>query len=478
MAQGILPYKYEEEKKPAGMTALAGLPLYLDLACALGLSQSISRHLTLRPSQGWTDSQMVLSLILLALAGGDCVDDLKVLEADQGFCRILERIEPEASSRWRAGKSRTLPSPSAVFRYLAGFHAADRSVPGSASIPASTALTGFACVNRDFVSSVQKRIPSTTATLDMDATLVETRKREALFCYEGYKAYQPLNVYWAEQELIVHTEFRDGNVPANYDLLRVFKESLDGLPESVTKVRLRADAAGYAHDLLSYCAQGDDTRFGKIEFAISAPVTEAFKKEVRTVTAWTPLDHHREWAEVCFVPNAMAHTKKGEPYRYLAIREPLRQPVLPGMELPFPTLDHEGTQYKLHAIVSNMDWAGERLITFAYERCGKSEEAHAILKEDLAGGRLPSGRFGENAAWWWIMVLAGNMNTAMKKLALGDSWVAKRMKAIRFALINLPGRIIEHARQLVIRLVRNHPSFTLLVAARQKIKGLLPVPSG
>ena len=117
MPQGILPYKYEEEKKPGGMTSLVGLPLYLDLACALGLPKSIDHHL--RPSQGWTDSEMVLSLILLALAGGDCADDLKVLQADEGFCRILEHLEPEvSSSRWRAGKSRTVPSPSSVFRYL------------------------------------------------------------------------------------------------------------------------------------------------------------------------------------------------------------------------------------------------------------------------------------------------------------------------------------------------------------------------
>ncbi|NLW36396.1 hypothetical protein [Syntrophorhabdus aromaticivorans] len=66
-------------------------------------------------------------------------------------------------------------------------------------------------------------------------------------------------------------------------------------------------------------------------------------------------------------------------------------------------------------------------------------------QEDLAGGKLPSGSFGENSAWRQIMAFAHNLNTAMKKLALRISWVAKRMKAIRFSLINLPGRIIEHA---------------------------------
>jgi len=45
MAQGVLPFKYEAEKKTTGMTALAGLPTYLDLAEVIGLSKSIQKHL-------------------------------------------------------------------------------------------------------------------------------------------------------------------------------------------------------------------------------------------------------------------------------------------------------------------------------------------------------------------------------------------------------------------------------------------------
>ena len=86
-----------------------------------------------------------------------------------------------------------------------------------------------------------------------------------------------------------------------------------------------------------------------------------------------------------------------------------------------------------------------------------------MLKEDLAGGRLPSGQFGASAAWWAITVLAFNLNSAVKQLALGDQWVTKRLKAVRFALINLAGRVVRHAGKLLIRLARGHPSFPLLV---------------
>ena len=36
MAQGVLGFKYEEEKHDTGMTGLVGLPVYLDLLHAMG----------------------------------------------------------------------------------------------------------------------------------------------------------------------------------------------------------------------------------------------------------------------------------------------------------------------------------------------------------------------------------------------------------------------------------------------------------
>ena len=45
MAQGVLPFKYEEEKRDTGMTGLARLPVYLDLASVMGINDSIEKHL-------------------------------------------------------------------------------------------------------------------------------------------------------------------------------------------------------------------------------------------------------------------------------------------------------------------------------------------------------------------------------------------------------------------------------------------------
>ena len=508
MTQGILPFKYETEKNTTGMTALAGLPVYLDLARVIGLSKSIEKHLKVRKGgQGWTDSQIVLSLVLLNLTGGDCVDDIKALEADDGFCEVLKKAEMHGLRRkvrrallrrWRKGKTRAVPSASSIFRYLAKFHDSKQEKqrqPGKAFIPRPNKhLQGLAGINKDLAAFSSFQDTGSTATLDMDATLVATNKTDALFCYKGYKAYQPLNTWWFEQGIVLHTEFRDGNVPAGFEQLRVFKEALDYLPEDVKKVRLRSDTAGYQHDLLKYCATGKNSRFGVIEFAIGCDVTKEFKKAVAQVdeSEWKPIYKTAygkkyktgvEWADVCYVPNAIGHSKKGPEYRYLAKREVLdKQQALPGMdgqiELPFPTMDIKRQRYKVFGMVTNMDWEGEKLIHWLHERCGKSEEAHAVMKDDLAGGKLPSEDFGENAAWWWIMILALNLNAMMKKLAMGVPWISKRMKAVRFSFINLPGRVLKGSRSLIIRLTKNNPAMELLINARKRIAMLQPIPSG
>lgn len=505
MSQGVLRFKYEEEKHSTGMTGLAGLPLYLDLMQAMRLPEMIGRHLQVK-QRGWTDAEMVVSLMLLNMAGGDCVEDLSKVQKDDGFCRILRRVEQEGmrrkerrevERRWRKERWRSVPSPSAVFRYLSAFHDLDqhkRREEGKAFIPVPNEhLRGLGKVNQGMAAFMQKRDPQKIATLDQDATLVETAKRDALFSYQGFKSYQPLNTWWAEQQMVLHTEFRDGNVPAGYEQLRVLKESLSMLPAGVEQVRLRSDTAGYQHSLLRYCEQGDDRRFGRIEFAVGSDVTPEFKKAVLTEVCekdWQPvykefdgkrLRTNQEWAEVCFVPNAISKSKNISVYRYLAIREPMGSMDIPGMEIqqqtfPFPTLQMDRQQYKLFGLVTNMDWDGERLIHWHRERCGKSEEAHSVMKGDFAGGKLPSGDFGENAAWWWIMILAMNIHTIMKRLVLGGSWASRRMKAIRFSLINIPGRIVERSRELIVRLVKGHPAFGLYLEARRRIQAMLPVP--
>jgi hypothetical protein len=90
-----------------------------------------------------------------------------------------------------------------------------------------------------------------------------------------------------------------------------------------------------------------------IEFAVRVDVTQEFKKAAEhPANEWHPLKRMvksalentgQEWAEACFIPNWVGNSKKNPDYRFIAIREPLKQLDLPGMEdqlvFPFPTMN-------------------------------------------------------------------------------------------------------------------------------------------
>jgi hypothetical protein len=74
------------------------------------------------------------------------------------------------------------------------------------------------------------------------------------------------------------------------------------------------------------------------------------------------------------------------------------------------------------------------------------------------------------------MILAMNLDAIMRRLALPQAWTRRRMKAIRFHLVHVAGRVVRHGRRLWLR-VSEH-SLSLLADAREAIARLCPLPSG
>lgn len=196
MTQGILPFQYQIEKSESGLTSFGGLPLYLEMAMATGLIQKIEGSLKTK-SRGWKDHQMIMSLILLNIAGGDCVDDIERLERDEGMRKLLLKIEThgmkrkarrEHEQRWQKSKKRAFPSAAAIHRYLEQFHNAPEEklrVPGTAFIPANNFhLNALMEINSTLIEFAQQKNPTKIATLDQDAALSTTSKSDALYCYK------------------------------------------------------------------------------------------------------------------------------------------------------------------------------------------------------------------------------------------------------------------------------------------------------
>lgn len=288
--------------------------------------------------------------------------------------------------------------------------------------------------------------------MDQDATIIESRKQEALRTYEGERGYQPMLAVWAETNLVLADEFRDGNVPAMMDPLTVAKQAFAALPETVTTYYYRGDSACHESDLINWLREENRAEGprGRIGFAISARMSEALNKAIGQVPeeAWAaygpphPVEI-RECAEVSFVPGEKSEHKDTQPLRYVAIRIRQRQ----------ESLLADGSKVKHFAVVSNIrEWKASRLIEWHREKAGTVEAVHDVLKNELAAGVMPSKYFGTNAAWLRLAAIAHNVMTALKRLALPAELLTARPKRLRFLIFNTPGRLVHHARRIVLRL--------------------------
>jgi hypothetical protein len=438
----------DPEPLPETLTALGGVPLLVQTFRSLGLPARVREQVRVKERErGYDEATMVESFIILNAVGGECFEDFQKLREDLGLSEMI---------------GHGIPSPEAARQFLYQFHEeakieeakGRRSGDEIAYIPEeSDALVGLGRVNAALVQELGRRCADQRiATVDQDATIIESRKQEALRTYEGERGYQPMLAVWAETNMVLADEFRDGNVPAMMDPLRVAKRAYAALPETVTTYYYRGDSACHESGLINWLR--DENRAegprGRIGFAISARMSEALQKAIGKVAegAWEPYGKPhaveiRECAEVSFVPGEKSEHKDTQPLRYMAIRIRQRQ----------ETLFEDGSRVKHFAVLTNMrEWKASRVIEWHREKAGTIEGVHDVLKNELGAGVMPSKYFGTNAAWLRLAVMAHNLLTALKRLALPAELLTARPKRLRFVIFNTPGRLVHHARRMVLRL--------------------------
>ncbi len=451
-----LPFDIDDQIDPTLITAHAGVPLVIELFRRVGAAQIVNEQVRIKRRQrGLTPAQLVETLIALWVAGGERCQDLQPLRADAALATLvgyelpaattmrdfLEACHVEEPPLWRAGEKAVIPEESAP-------------------------LAGLGAANRCVLAAVQQSVPQRTATLDVDATILETHKHTATVTYEGTRGYQPVVAVWAEQDLIVHDEFRDGNVPAGCGNVRILERAVASLPPGITQRFVRGDSALYEQAVLTWCeapARG-------IGYAISADMSPQLHAEILRLpeTAWqlecAEPDVIREWAEVPYVPDDGNH-RKDRPCvrRYLAVRIRRRQ----------GELFADGSTVKHFTIVTNREGDGLTLIRWHREKAGTVEHAHHVLKNELAAEALPSGKFGANAAWFRLNVLTYNLLSALKRLALPGDLSDARPKRLRFLVFNTVGKVVQHARRTLLRLTTAAQQ-ALVALARANILALSP----
>ena len=444
--QGILPFVLELAERE-DVTARAGLPLVVETMRALGLEELARTELPEPKRQrGFAPEEKLEALATLIAAGGDRVEDVRILAEDKGLEKLL---------------GRPFPSPDALLDFLGQFHDPkcweQRPQDKKAYVPLeSDGLRALDVINRELVARGAER-SATLATIDHDGTIIESHKREATVAYEGTSGYQPLVAVWAEQQLVLADEFRDGNVAGGEDPLSSVKRALANLPPWVVERRLRADSASYHAPLLKYLVAE------KVGFAISADMTKELRRCCTAMTSkrWLAFEMREreqvDLAEVEFTPGNWP--RKAAPLRYVALRFTPRQAEL---------FAAKGPRY--HAIVSNRDeLEAAELVRWHRQKAGTIEHVHRVMKDELGAGVLPSARFGANAAWFRINALVFNLLTVLKRRALPPRYRDARPKRLRYELFTLPGKLALHQSQLSVRIPTHNERLHEIIQARGRL---------
>jgi len=140
ISQGLLPFQLIEDTSKVVLTSFGGLPLAMETFRALGLPQSIQRHLPILERQGkYWEADYIESFVSVFAAGGDCVDDFEMLRGDEALMKLGLRV----------------PSPEAARWFLNAFHEEallQGRLPHQAFIPEETEwLEGLQGVQRDLI---------------------------------------------------------------------------------------------------------------------------------------------------------------------------------------------------------------------------------------------------------------------------------------------------------------------------------------
>lgn len=427
-----LPFELDHRPLATAVTPYAGATLVCEAFRLSGAAAEVDALLDLKArKRGLRPSELVESLLLLWAIGGERCDDLELLRADEALAELI---------------GHQFPAPQTMRDFLDRFH--EEALPllhqgAASSVPEeSSALRALGKVLARTVHYGHERAGSgSVATLDVDATILESSKREALATYTGATGYQPVAVVWAEQDLFVFDEFRDGNVPAGSGNLRVVKRAFEQLPSSVTERYLRGDSALYEQELMDWLDEE------KVGYAISADMTRELRSAIEGLdeSAWQLMAHEgsatRQWAEVPYVPDDKRHRKNGPVRRYLAIR------ILKSQG----TLFADGSDRRHFAVVTNRDIDGGELLAWHRQKAGTIEHVHDVIANGLAGEALPSKRFGANAAWYRLNAILYNILSILRRNAMPPDLRNARPKRLRFLCFNVLGQVIRHANECILR---------------------------
>ena len=367
----------------------------------------------------------------------------------------------------------SVPSDTTLARTFAEITASDRREVAAA----------VAALREQVWSRTSATNNADAVVLDIDASLVEVHsenKDAAAATFKGGFGFHPMFCFADATGEVLAAMLRPGNAGANTvaDHVEVLDQAIGQLPEVVAcghrvgdtaeaasrQVVVRADAAGCSEGFLSACR---DRNVGFFVTARRNAQVEAaiFDAEGIEGSVWLPAwdrdgDDRTDGAAVAELTSLIDDPRLPAGTRLIVRREPL----------------HPGAQRSLFHSLEFRYWgfytdhSGDPRDLDATMRAHANVEQHIARLKDSGLCRFPFGDFDANAAWMMTVTLAADLLRWFQLLCLPPSWHDTRPKALRWAILHAPGRLVHRARRRIVRLIDTWPTTDVLLHAYRQIQ--------
>jgi hypothetical protein len=315
-------------------------------------------------------------------------------------------------------------------------------------------------LNNQLVRRMRKGYRS--ATLDLDGHVISTRgnPQGANFGYnpkrKGARSYFLLLGFLAEGRDIVSGLLLPGShasVSAK-EAKRIYRESRRALPGSVKRLRLRADAAFYSDEFFNRLERDRVTYF--VAVPGSAPM-----RPIVWGLRYRRLDTRWAVAEFSHKPGTW-----GKARRFVVIRERLDAAASGRQQRLFET-----ERYGYQIFATNSDWSPERVWRF-YNQRARAENIIKEADEDFALDHVVSRSLAGNRMWMLLSLLAYNLTNWFREKVLNQHAHRTMASGLRKTLIELPARLVYHARKWRLKVWRDHPSRAAYERAERRLATL------
>ncbi|MGH9291694.1 MAG: IS1380 family transposase [Acidimicrobiales bacterium] len=436
-----------------GVVAHVGLHALGAFADRLHLSHLLSATIPQRPLLVHDRGKVLVQTALMLAGGGESCADIEHLRAQESLFGLV-------------------PSDSTTYRTFFEISPETRREIG-----------GAVAEVREQVWARSAATKSGPVVLDIDASLVPIHSENKECAAPNFKGGYGFHLMFCFADATgeaLSGLLRPGSDGSNTaaDHITVLDEAIAQLPKEVRaghsagddaslvrrQVICRTDSAGTTAAFLSALRARNVGFFTSAitNTQIQAAILDAIGIEGAFVPAVTQDGEERPRTAVCELTSLVELSSFPSGTRLIVRREPLH----PGAQRSlFPSLEHRYWGFYT-------DQEGDPVSLDVTMRAHAHVENHICRLKDSGLLAFPFTSFEANKNWMAVVMLAADLVRWFQLLCLDGYFASARPKALRWAILHAPGRIVRSGRQVIVRLLANWPDAGAILRAYRHIEAL------